>query len=255
MATGTDKAVLNQQNPHWEKTYANVPEMFGEEPSEPAKKAEVLFRAEGVTKVLELGAGQGRDTVFFARNGYQVYALDYSETGVDTIREKVRALELSQSVTALRHDVRQPLPFEDESFDACYSHMLFCMALTTAELEFLSREIRRVLKPGGINMYTVRHTGDPHCGTGIHRGENMYEVGGFIVHFFSREKVELLAKGYEILGVEEFEEGTLPRKLFRVTLRKRKETRNETENDRDCGLYLPSRSFESYRSCGASQRG
>jgi len=47
----------------------------------------------------------------------------------------------------------------------------------------------------------------------------MYQAGGFIVHFFSREKVEYLANGYEILGIEEFEEGPLPRKLFRVTMR------------------------------------
>jgi SAM-dependent methyltransferase len=88
------------------------------------------------------------------------------------------------------------------------------------ELDFLAGEIRRVLKPGGLNVYTVRHTGDPHYQKGIHRGEDMYEVGGFIVHFFSREKVEKLAKGFEIVDLQEFEEGGLPRKLFRVTLRK-----------------------------------
>ena len=71
-----------------------------------------------------------------------------------------------------------------------------------------------------MNIYTVRHTKDPDFGTGRHRGEDMYEVGGFVVHFFSRAKVEHLARGWEILGVEEFEEGKLPRKLFRVTLRK-----------------------------------
>lgn len=95
------------------------------------------------------------------------------------------------------------------------------MALTTHELEFLSQEVRRVLKPNGINIYTVRHTRDAHYGTGIHRGEDMYEVGGFIVHFFTKEKVEHLAKGYEIVSIDEFEEGGLPRKLFRVTLKKK----------------------------------
>jgi hypothetical protein len=32
--------------------------------------------------------------------------------------------------------------------------------------------------------------------------------------------VELLAGGYEIVAIDEFEEGELPRRLFRVTLRK-----------------------------------
>ena len=49
----------------------------------------------------------------------------------------------------------------------------------------------------------------------------MWEIGGgFIVHFFSREKVERLAEGYEIVGVEEFEEGEVLKRLFAVTLRK-----------------------------------
>ena len=48
----------------------------------------------------------------------------------------------------------------------------------------------------------------------------MYDVGGFIVHFFSEDKVRQLAEGYEIVDVSEFEEGELPRKLFCVTLRR-----------------------------------
>jgi hypothetical protein len=41
-----------------------------------------------------------------------------------------------------------------------------------------------------------------------------------IVRFFTREKVERLAEGWELMGIDEFEEGGLPRRLFRVTLRK-----------------------------------
>ena len=99
--------------------------------------------------------------------------------------------------------------------------MLYCMALTTHELEFLSQEVRRVLKPGCLNIYTVRHTADPHYRTGIDRGDDMWEIkGGFIVHFFSKDKVEYLAKGYEVVNIEEFEETDLPKKLFLVTLKK-----------------------------------
>ena len=48
----------------------------------------------------------------------------------------------------------------------------------------------------------------------------MSEEGGFIVHFFDMGMVEHLAHAYAILAIDEFEEGGLPRKLFRVTLRK-----------------------------------
>ena len=98
--------------------------------------------------------------------------------------------------------------------------MLFCMAFTTAELEWLAQEIRRALSPGGLCVFTVRTTSDPDYGRGIHRGEDLFENQGFIVHFFDRAKVERVAKGYEIVALDEFEEGKLPRRLFRVSLRK-----------------------------------
>lgn len=216
----TTKEILEGQRTHWDDTFAAKPEMFGGSPSDAALKAVELFKREGKTNVLELGGGQGRDTLLFAREGFHVTFLDYSQAAVEALTAKAVAAGLANRITALRHDVRQPLPFDDNVFDACYSHMLFCMALTTRELDLLSQEVRRVLRPWGVNVYTVRHTNDPHYGKGIHRGEDMYEVGGFIVHFFSREKVELLARGFQVVSIDEFEEGGMPRKLFMVTLRK-----------------------------------
>jgi len=169
------KDILDAQRQHWQKTFIQKAEMFGGEPSHPARAAAELFEKEGKTTLLELGGGQGRDTLFFAHAGFRVHVLDYSESAVDAIAEKARQQGLGGVITALRHDVRDHLPFDDESFDGCYSHMLFCMALTTAELEFLSAEVRRVLRPNGLHVYTVRHSGDSDYGTGIARGEDMYE--------------------------------------------------------------------------------
>jgi SAM-dependent methyltransferase len=208
------------QREHWETTFAENPDLFGAGPSEAGRLAADLLRAENRTGVLEFGGGQGRDALFFARNGLHVRVLDYSERAVEAITAKARGLPLSGSVDALRHDLRDPLPFADESFDACYSHMLFCMALTTAELERAFREARRVLRPKGLHIFTVRTTQDPHYGAGISRGEDMYEVDGFVVHFFSREQVARLAAGDEIVRFFEFEEGDLPRRLFFVAARK-----------------------------------
>jgi len=216
-----EKNVINKQQPHWERVFENSCSRFGDEPSYPARKAAVVFEKERKRKILELGSGQGRDTCFFVSKGFHVHSLDYTESGLKVIKEKIENMGLLESIVTLKHDVRDPLPFENDTFDACYSHMLYCMALTVEELEFLSSEIKRVLKPDGLNVYTTRHTGDAQYGTGTHRGEDMYEIsGGFIVHFFSREKVKHLAEGYEDFEVEEFEEGELPRKLYLVTMRK-----------------------------------
>jgi SAM-dependent methyltransferase len=219
--SGAGRETLDQQQQHWQESFAQRPEMFGAEPSDPARKALELFQRERIEKFSSWAEDRG-GTIFFAQNGFQVFVLDYAENGVRDIAGKAAALNLSDVITALRYDVRNPLPFDDASFDACYSHMLFCMALNTIELERLSQEVWRVLKPGGLNVCTVRHTGDPQYGVGIARGDDMFEsAGGFAVHFFSRETVQRLAAGFDILSIDEFEEGALPRRLFRVTLRKK----------------------------------
>lgn len=211
-----EKLILNKQQAHWEQTYTKHNELFGENPSEAAIKAAEIFKEAGVKTILELGGGQGRDAFYFASEGFEVQVLDYVDASVQAINSKAQLLGLSQSVKAAKHDVRERLPFGNHAFDACYSHMLLCMALTNADLGGIRDEILRVLKPGGINTYTARNTNDPDYGAGIHRGEDRYESNGFIVHYFDEKKVATLCRGFTKMRMEEFEEGKLPRKLYFV---------------------------------------
>lgn len=217
------KEIFNKQNYHWEDTFASKPQMFGTDPSIAAIKAVEILNNNGVRKILELGGGQGRDTLYFAQQGFEITVIEYTAAGIQAIEERAKELEVSHLVTPVRHDVRQAFPFEAEHFDACFSHMLYCMALTTPELSFISAETSRVLKSGGLAIYTARNTDDADCGTGTHHGEEIYECGKFIIHFFSKEKVEILADGFEIISIDNFEEGALPRKLFFVVQKKLKD--------------------------------
>ena len=210
----------DEQRDHWSATLAAHPEMYGDEPSEAAVAAADVFEAADVVTVLELGAGQGRDTLYLAGRGLHVHALDYAPEGIGAIEGKAGAAGLADRVTVEIHDVRQRLPVADAGFDASYSHMLLCMALTTTELERLVTELRRVVRPGGLVVYTARTTDDAHYGTGIARGDDMYEHGGFVVHFFDRALVDRLASGFTPADVTEFTEGELPRRLARVTMRR-----------------------------------
>lgn len=94
------------------------------------------------------------------------------------------------------------------------------MELSTAEIAYLLRETHRILKPEGLAVYSVRSSFDKHYQTGSHLGEDIYEIGDFVVHFFTEGKVRQLAKGYEILNVERMQKGSLPRELFCVTMKK-----------------------------------
>ena len=215
-----DTKVLNQQSQHWESNFSSKPEMFGLEPSTPAKKALKIFKNNKTNKIVELGAGLGRDSIYFAKNSIHVEALDYSQSGIKNVNQKIKQNNLSNLIKTKIFDVRKTLPFKKNSIEGIYSHMLYCMALTTSDLESLNKEIHRILKPGGINIYTVRHTNDGDYKKGIHRGEDMYENDGFIVHFFSKNKIKSLLDGFINLETTSFEEGSFPRKLYFVANKK-----------------------------------
>ena len=207
------------QRDRWEATLGANPEMYGPGPSESGIYAASRFAGDGLRYVVELGAGQGRDTLELLRAGLDVHALDYASEALRSIVDTAGPA-LGRRLLTTPHDVRRPLPFTSGYFDACYAHMLFTMALTTPELEALSGEVHRVLRPGGLCVYTVRHTGDAHYDAGTSLGDNLFENGGFVVHFLDGSLVERLATGFEIEDIVAFEEGALPRRLWRVTMRR-----------------------------------
>ncbi|MEV8533973.1 class I SAM-dependent methyltransferase [Streptomyces sp. NPDC051211] len=208
---------LNPWYKRLQHTYAAYPGMYGEEPSTPALHAASVFRAAGASDVPELGAGHGRDALYFAREGFTVQATDFSATGLQQLQEAAGAQSVERRVTTAVQAVRDPLPLPDACVDAVFAYMLLYMALSTQEIQALVGEIRRVLRPAGEFVYTVRHTGDAHYGAGTAHGDDIYEHGGFAVHFFDRGLVDALADGWTLNEVHSFEEGDLPRRLWRVT--------------------------------------
>jgi SAM-dependent methyltransferase len=211
-----DTELAEVQLQHWDATYRAKPHMYGWAPSEPARYAAAAFHAAGVRTVLELGAGHGRDSLFFGRCGFAVHATDFSSTGLNQLRQRARLGRLADQITATVHDVRTTLPLADGSVDAVYAHMLLSMALATHEIAAVVAEVSRVLRPGGLFVYTVRHIGDAHFRAGVARGDGIFEHGGFAVHFFDRALVDAVADGWRLHEVAELEEGKLPRRLWRV---------------------------------------
>jgi len=212
-----DGDLADTQQEHWQQTYTAHPGMYGEQPSAPAVHAAGVFRTAGAKDVLELGAGHGRDALFFAREGFTVHATDFSPVGLQQLRTTARHRDVDHRITTAVYDVREPLPLSDACVDAVFAHMLLCMALSTTEIRALVAEVRRVLRPGGTFVYSVRHTGDAHYGAGLAHGDDIFEHGGFAVHFFPRHLVDSLADGWTLNEVHSFEEGDLPRLLWRVT--------------------------------------
>lgn len=103
-----------------------------------------LELAPGVS-LLEVGVGRGEFLLHCARRGAAVTGIDYSSDAVEISRETLAEFPAADLRIA---DCRQ-LPFEDDRFDRVYSgdvleHQDFDDGVT------MLREMRRVLKPGGL---------------------------------------------------------------------------------------------------------
>ncbi|MGI8720390.1 MAG: class I SAM-dependent methyltransferase, partial [Nitrososphaeraceae archaeon] len=142
----------------WDKVYSNDSAFFGEEPSKFAQKCYTDFKKYHVKRLLELGCGQGRDTIFFASKGLDIHALDSSIIAIENLHKNFR--EKNISIDLKHFDARQGIPFSNNFFDAIYAHMFFNMRLTDEELKFLFIESNRVLKNNGMLYFSVRSDKD-----------------------------------------------------------------------------------------------
>lgn len=102
-----------------------------------------MGRGEG-KKLLEIGCGIGIDTVSLAGRGFDVTAVDLTETAIEIARKRAADQGL---VIDYRTGNCEELAFPDDSFDVVYS---FGVIHHTPGMAGAVREIRRVLKPGGI---------------------------------------------------------------------------------------------------------
>jgi len=110
-------------------------------------------------RLLELGTQTGHLPRLVARQpGFQGCAVgvDWSEEMIKEARRQARLEGVSSRTRFLCADVNRPLPFPDDSFT-----VVVCVTGLLGSLrhpEFLLREIRRVLRPGGLVAFSYTPT-------------------------------------------------------------------------------------------------
>jgi cyclopropane fatty-acyl-phospholipid synthase-like methyltransferase len=186
----------------YDTVYAETKDFFGTEPARVL--AEQYTSLNPSLPVLDLGAGQGRHTLFLGRLGYEVDAVDSSQVGAEMIAAAARD-------EALRVRVHHK-PFEQFVPPAGpYGGILLLgimQDLTRATLELLVRKVEAWTVPGSMVFVTTFTTEDPSYeqrrAEGEEIGKHSYRAGDGRVHTYLEpgEILELFA-GYRVLFHEE----------------------------------------------------
>jgi len=136
------------KKPFWEKAYKDASiSTFGKQSDEFNRLVKKLPQG---AKVLDLGAGEGKNAIFLAEKGFDVTAVNVSEAGMKKL-EKL-AKEKGVKIKTIVQDIRE-FKFK-EQYDLIISHG--CLNLIERkEWQKLIVRIRENTKQGGYNVILV----------------------------------------------------------------------------------------------------
>ncbi len=156
-------------------------------------------------RILDMGCGTGACTIYMAKEGFSVAAIDGSETGLMIARRRLED-------EGLKGDLRQgdfvQMPWPDATFDGVVDNVsLYCNRFPEC-LQAVS-EVHRILKPGGWFLscsFTDRTMGfglgreiEPGTFTDIREGPL---AGKGVSLFMNRSRIDRLYRVFESVTVE-----------------------------------------------------
>jgi SAM-dependent methyltransferase len=113
-------------------------------------------------RALDLGCGEGGDAVWLAERGWQVTAVDISETAIGRAAEEAGSRGVADRIVFERHDLSDSFP--DGTFDLVSAQFLH----STVRLERpqILRRAAAAVAPGGL-LVVVDHGGMPPWNTKV----------------------------------------------------------------------------------------
>jgi ubiquinone/menaquinone biosynthesis C-methylase UbiE len=186
----------------WERTYREKGQIYFRILPK-IRSASLLFKARGYKRILDLGCGTGRHSIYLAKKGFDVYATDISPTGIEITREKAESLGL-QNMHFQQLDMIS-IPFADNFFDAVVCTRTLHHG-TLAQIQKTINEIYRVLRPGGTLVTDLLSVRPGSYGMGREIEKNTF-IGDKIMeedvlhHYTTKEEILRLFSQFQQLRV------------------------------------------------------
>jgi len=139
----------------WNKFWNQKKDLEKVYPSSPSVQKAILknMNVQGL-KILEVGAGTGRDSAELARRGAQVTVLDFAQGSLSIVGGLRKELGIEENLQLVRGDAFAA-PFVDGTFDLVFHQGL---AEHFHDPLALIRENFRIVKPGGYCLCDVPQT-------------------------------------------------------------------------------------------------
>ena len=134
--------------PYWDSVYSQNRAIFSRQPTELLKYA-IKDRAPG--KALDIGMGQGRNTIFLAQQGWDVTGFDPSVEGVRQAQAAAWKLKLHLNASVAREE---DFDLGREKWDLIV--MTYVRRLTGED----ANRFQQALKPRGILVYENNNVGE-----------------------------------------------------------------------------------------------
>ncbi|SFU08409.1 Methyltransferase domain-containing protein [Algoriphagus locisalis] len=106
-------------------------------------------------KILDAGCGEGRNAVYFIKQGYQLFGIDQNDTAVQYCRFIAKSLDKEYDTHRFQVAGLEEIPFHQAAFDAVICSAVLHFAQNEANFWQMMDEMLRVLKPGGILWFRM----------------------------------------------------------------------------------------------------
>lgn len=151
--------------------------------------------------LLDLGCGNGRDSIFFSESGIHVVGIDASNVAIGMLENEYKGNEYLEFIC---DDFVTAEALFQREYDYCYSRFTL-HAINEKQEEQLINNVYKALKKKGLFMIEARTIHDKIYGLGDKVEENAYIYNNHYRRFIDPEKIvdKLIKTGFKVLYNQE----------------------------------------------------